>query len=297
MALRRIYLTGGNGRLGKAVLSRVEAIPLVRKPSGLKGEIVTDFSTDQLRGILKDAKAVIHLAGIISARDRKEFHDVNAGLTWRVVDSMPSGCRMVLASSIAVYGKRPKKLPADEQTRTAPDSDYARSKLEAERIVSRLPDHVILRIGTIYGPGFEDYKRVLGLIRKGKMDIIGNGNNRLPFVHVDDVAAVIASAVEKGRGIYVVAGEPLRQKKVYEIAASALGVSPPRRSVPVIIALLMARAYELSSGFRKKKPPFTAEHVMVLSSDREFDCAKARKELGFSPRPLEQGIIEMAKEA
>ena len=41
----KVYITGATGRLGSAVLARLpDAIPLVRKPSGLKNEIVTKLS-------------------------------------------------------------------------------------------------------------------------------------------------------------------------------------------------------------------------------------------------------------
>jgi nucleoside-diphosphate-sugar epimerase len=291
--MARIYITGAGGRLGRAVLSRIQdASPLVRKPGGLKNEIVTDFSNEQLRSILKDAKAVIHLAGEAFSRDRKAMREANVGLTWRVVNALPQGARIIFSSSISVYGKRLAKKPADEETKTGPDSDYARTKLEAEEVVRKHPSHVILRIGTMYGPQFEDYFLILERIRKGTMKIIGSGENRIPFVHVEDVAAVIANAVERGQGTYVVAGEPLKQKEIYEIAAKEMGIPFKERRVPGPIAMLIARGSEMLKG----KSAMGREHIAVLASDRVFDCAKAKIELGFSPRPLERGVKEMVAE-
>ena len=66
----KVYITGANGRIGSAVLARLgDAIPLVRHASGLKNEIVTDFSEDGLREILKDATAIVHLAGSVMTSD------------------------------------------------------------------------------------------------------------------------------------------------------------------------------------------------------------------------------------
>jgi nucleoside-diphosphate-sugar epimerase len=291
----RIYITGAGGRLGRRVLSRVPgAVPLVRKRSGLGGEVVTDFSAASLKRILSDASVIIHVAGSVNTLDRRELEESNVGLTRRVVDAAPGKCRIVFASSISVYGKILQRIPADEATPARPDSDYSRTKLAAEGIVASRPDHVILRIGTVYGPGFGDYDRMLKRIEEGRMKIVGSGANRIPFVHADDVADAVRAAVGRGRGVYVLAGEPLTQKEIFGIAARELGVEPPEGRVDRRMAVLMAAFGEIAYRMGGKKPALTREHVAVLAYDRAFDCRRAREELGFSPRPLEEGIREMA---
>ncbi len=292
----KVYVTGAGGRLGRAVFAKIKgAVPLVRRKSGLEGEIVSDFSPDSLREALKDASAVIHIAGSVDTLDRKGLHDSNVELTRKVVEAAPPGCRIILASSVSVYGKLLKKIPADEDTPVGPDSDYSRSKLEAEGIVRARPDHVILRIGTIYGPGFEDYDRILGKLEAGKMRLIGRGGNRIPFVHVDDVADAFRAALTKGSGVYVIAGNPLTQKEIYGIAARELGVRAPERKVDRRSAILLAAFGEIGYRLGMGRPSLTREHVAVLAYDREFDCSRARRELGFAPRPLEEGIKQMVK--
>ena len=292
----KVYITGATGRLGSAVLARLpDAIPLVRKPSGLKNEIVTKFSESELHDILKNASVIIHLAGSVDTLDGKKLQEANVELTRRIVSVAYPACKLIFASSISVYGKKLAKIPADEGTKTNPDSAYAKSKLDAEEFVASHPNHVILRISTLYGPQFEDYNRVLSMIERGKMQVIGDGSNRIPFVHVDDVADAVVSAVKNGSGTYVLAGEPLTQKEIYEIAAKSLGVSPPTKSVSLQLAFGMASLHGHAYRLGAKKPALTAEHVSILGHDRAFDCSKAKKELGFSPRPLEKGIAAMAK--
>ncbi|NYZ74575.1 NAD-dependent epimerase/dehydratase family protein [Candidatus Micrarchaeota archaeon] len=295
MAGNKVFVTGATGRLGRAVMAMLpDAIPLVREPGGLKDEVVTDFSTDQLKIILIGAKVVVHLAGSVDTTDKKALHDSNVSLTWRLVDALPKGCRIVFASSVSVYGKKLASMPANEGTEAHPDSDYARSKYQAEKIVEKWPDHVILRVSTIYGPQFDDYAKVIDMIRKGRMRSIGKGTNRIPFVHVDDVAAAVVAAVGRGKGTYVIAGEPLAQKDIYRIAAQDLGVEPPKKSVQLPLAMFMAVAGEAIYKLTKKgKPVLTAEHVSILGYDRVFDCSRARSDLGFSPRPLADGIRAM----
>ncbi|MFH0738210.1 MAG: NAD-dependent epimerase/dehydratase family protein [Candidatus Micrarchaeota archaeon] len=291
----KVFITGANGRLGASVQERIGAIPLVRKPSGLKGEIVTDFSENQLKVILKDASVIVHIAGSVDTLDKKRMEEGNVLLTNAIVESAPKGCRVIFAGSISVYGKELKGKPADEETPVSPDSAYARTKYQAERLVAKMKDHVIFRIGTIYGPRFEDYFRVLSQIEKGKMSLIGKGDNRIPFVHVDDVAKAFEAAVSKGQGVYVLAGEPLTQKEIFDIAAGELGVEAPKKSMDRGIAMFIAALMGSWGRVRGKKPKLTQEHISVLSYDRVFDCRKAKADLGFAPRPLGEGIRDIVK--
>lgn len=291
----KVYITGATGRLGGAVLKRIDAVPLVRRESGLEGEIITDFSLAQLKRILKDAAVVVHIAGSVETWDPAKLKEGNVELTKMIVGAAPADCRIVFAGSVSVYGKELKEKPATEDTGTRPDSAYSRTKYEAERIVAKRPDHVILRIGTLYGPQFADYFRILSKLEKGKMRIIGHGKNRIPFVHVDDAAEAVKAAVKKGKGTYVIAGEPLSQERIFAVAARELGVAAPKKRVCRGLAMAGAVLGEKWCMLTGKKPKFTAEHVSVLAYDRVFDCSKAVEELGFSPRPLEQGITEIVQ--
>ncbi len=292
----KIFITGATGRLGKAVFSLIDAIPLVRKPNSLKNEIVTDFSPSELKKILKDASAIIHLAGSIDMLDDKKLEEVNVNLTRKIVEAAPEKCKMIFTSSISVYGKKLAKIPANEKTAINPDRAYARTKYEAEKIISTKPNHVILRIGTLYGKEFVDYLYVIKQIDKGKMRIIGDGSNQVPFVHVQDVARAIVASIGKGHGIYVLAGEPITQKEVLDIAAKELGVKPPVKKINFKLAHTFASVNQTIARILGKKPKLTTEHIAILASDRSFYCAKAKKELGFRNKPITQGIKEIVQE-
>jgi len=288
-----IYITGATGRLGKEVLKLLKnAVPLVRKPSGLENEKITDFSSEELKKILKNAEVMIHLAGSMKFADKKELWNSNVEITKNIVDSLPKKARIVFASSISVYGKNPKN-PVDEKTPPKPDSEYAKSKLEAEKIVSKHDNNVVLRIGTMYGMGYGEYFRILKLINQGKMAIIGNGKNRISFVHVEDVAEAVKNSIKAETGVYVIAGDSLPQKEIYDIAAEELKAEKPKRSIPAPIAHLLTWIYEKEASFRGKNLTMTTEHIKILSSDRVFDYSKAKKELKFKPRNIRDGIRSM----
>lgn len=290
----KVYMTGATGRIGRDVFKKVDAIPLVRKKSGLKNEVVTDFSLSSLRTILEDADALIHFAGCLNTWDKKAMEEANARLTWRVSDATPEDCKIVLAGSITVYGKRRLKLPITEETPPNPDSDYSRTKYEAEKIVRRKKKHCILRLGVVYGPQFEDYFRVIRMIEKGRMPVFGKGGNQVSFVHSEDIAAVFPKALKK-EGTYVLAGPSATQSEIYSYVADALKVSPPKIHIPVWAGMLMGSMWEIGAKFGRK-PALTREHVGILSANRSFDYSKAQKELGFNPRPIKGGIGQMVKE-
>jgi nucleoside-diphosphate-sugar epimerase len=109
-------------------------------------------------------------------------------------------------------------------------------------------------------------------------------------VHVDDVVSVLINSIEKGKGIYVIAGDPLTQKEIFDIAAHELNVPAPLKKMNYTIAYWY-------SYLRNKlgKKGFTTEHISILGSNRVFECSKAKNELAFKPRPLVDGIKAMVQ--
>ncbi len=290
----RVYLTGANGRLGKTILERMNVVALVRRKTGIEGEITCDYSKKALEDILSDADVIIHLAGSRDFLDPEKARAGNVKLTETILDAIPGNSKMVYSSSISVYGKKMSEIPADENTPANPDSPYAKSKLEAEEVIKDSGiSHSILRIGPVYGRGFQEYFKVLNMIEKEKMPIIGSGENRIPFVHSEDLSDVIKTSTLKGEGTYVVTGESLSQERIFEIASEKLGVKMPSSHVPVFLAKAYSCLELLRSEHLGGSPKFIPEDIAVLSSDRVFDCSKAKEGLGFSPRSLKKGVEEM----
>src|SRR5262249_56850996 len=91
---------------------------------------------------------------------------------------------------------------------------------------------IVLRYGSFYGPGASD--AFVGLVRKRRLPIIGDGAGIWSFLHIRDAAAATVAALEHGRpGIYnVVDDEPARVAEWLPFLARAVGAKPPRR-VPV----------------------------------------------------------------
>lgn len=292
----KIYLTGGSGRLGQEVLRLVpDSIPLVRKPSGLKNEKAADFANHNgLKKALAGCGILIHLAGSMKFYDEKNLYEGNVALTKSLLAALPKNAKVIFASSVSVYGKS-LSGKIDEKSPPEPDSPYARTKYEAEKMVMERKNSIALRIGPIYGPQYPDYPEFLKLIKKGRMAIFGNGKNLVSFVHVQDVAKAVKNALKAKPGIYILTGKSEPQEKIYRIAANELGVAPPKTRVPLKIALMLAGLEEKISLLTGRKPLITREHINILGKSRVFDFSKAEKGLGFKPRPLSQGIKEMVR--
>jgi nucleoside-diphosphate-sugar epimerase len=201
MPRMRIALTGATGFVGRPVCRLLiegghEVSVLVRNPDRLEaaGElrvVMGDlFNKVALAELVKGADAVLHLAGAIKARGREGFFAVNRDGTANLVKAALEGGvkRFVHVSSLAA---REPQLSA-----------YGASKLAAEQAVT-LPvtdmKVLIVRPPAVYGPGDEATLPLLKEITRSVAIIPGHNRQRFSLIHVDDLAAVLADAVESAR--------------------------------------------------------------------------------------------------
>jgi nucleoside-diphosphate-sugar epimerase len=194
-----------------------------------------------------------------------------------IVAAQAAGARRIVAESVAfLYAPRGDWVKDEEAELfvgapapfgAAVDAlaDLERQVREAERM-----EGVVLRFGNLYGPGtmFAAGGSQADEARRRRLPIIGKGTGVFSFVHVEDAAAAIAVAVERGApGVYnVVDDEPAPMREWVPAYVQALEAKPPRR-VPVWLASLVAgRA--------------VAANAIEL---RGASNAKARRELGWLP--------------
>jgi nucleoside-diphosphate-sugar epimerase len=115
--------------------------------------------------------------------------------------------------------------------------------LEAAALNARGLDGLVLRYGSLYGPGTSTGAggEIVELLRKRRFPIIGDGEGVWSFIHVDDAAAATAIAVERGEpGVYnIVDDEPAPVREWLPALAAAVGARPPHR-VPRWLGHLLA---------------------------------------------------------
>ena len=318
---RGLVVTGAAGRVGSEVvpslLGDFDVIGIVKelshahhllehikhaaahkKPKALK--IVQDGLDDEkkLAAMLSRVSQVIHLAGSVDYdASLDEMVDRNVKPTMVVANACKRAGvdRLILASSTSVF-RKPQYLPIDESHPYQPANAYGQSKALSEEAVkvSGVP-YVVARFPIIYGKTFkEGFGDVISMTEKGKMPIIGQGRNRISFIHIDDVVHAFGRILlhkEIRNEEFNFVGETRTQEDCFRAIARALGVEPPKKRVPRSVAMGGALIQKAIAKIQGKPPKFRPEYVSTLSDDRYFTAEKARRMLGFRPSvTLEEGI-------
>jgi nucleoside-diphosphate-sugar epimerase len=132
-----------------------------------------------------------------------------------------------------------------------------RAAIEGERMAlgAKGLESIVLRYGTFYGPGtWYSKEGSVGLqVRNRRFPIVGKGEGRFSFVHIDDAVTATVAALERGRpGVYNVCDDdPAPLHEWLPAFAEALEAKPPRR-VPAWAARIIAgkRAVAMISTLR-----------------------------------------------
>lgn len=166
-------------------------------------------------------------------------------------------------------------------------------RLAAEEAIRRAPvEWTILRPTMIYGaPGDRNVERLLRAARRWPaLPVVGGGRSLVQPVVVDDladaVAAVLASPRTKRRSYSLAGGEAVPFVEFVRAAAAAAGSRVVLLPIPARIAVGAAAVLErLPFGPRVK-----AEQVRRLLEDKDFDIGPARRDFGYSPLGVGEGL-------
>ena len=89
---------------------------------------------------------------------------------------------------------------------------------------------------------------------------------------------------------YVLAGQAATLGEVVDRVAALGGVEPPRLRLPPAPGLALARLLAPLYRLRGRRPPFNTDQLRSLARNWRFDDARARAELDWQPRSLEEGL-------
>jgi nucleoside-diphosphate-sugar epimerase len=163
---------------------------------------------------LEEIDSVVHLAalsndpiGNLNERWTREINaEASVGLARMARDAGVE--RFVFSSSCIMYGMSEAEV-VDETTPLDPQTEYARSKVEAERGIGQLASDsfspTFLRNGTVYGLSprmrFDTVLNDLvgAAATSGVVSVHGDGTPWRPVVHVEDVARAFAAILEAPR--------------------------------------------------------------------------------------------------
>jgi dihydroflavonol-4-reductase len=315
----KVLITGATGFVGTALLRRLieaghEVRALVRPSSdrrnlsGLDCEtVVGDLAEPQsIKPAVHGCEALFHVAADyrLWVPDREQMHRINVRGTVELIQmAVAAGlARIVYTSSVATLRLRADGIAADE-TSQAELSDmigaYKQSKFLAEREVKRLIAEsgapvIIVNPSAPFGP--RDVKptptgRMIVEAASGRMPAYVNTG--INVVHVDDVAVGHLLAFEKGAigESYILGGENWTLQKILQTLAELSGQSAPRICLPHWVVTPMAHIVE---GFTRisgaGEPLITVDSVRMARKLMYFSSEKARRELGYAPRPAVEAL-------
>jgi dihydroflavonol-4-reductase len=316
---RPVLVTGASGFVGAAVMRALLAqgrdVRVLLRPSsdrrnlaGLPVEIRTGALEDHasLLPALAGCGALFHVAADyrLWVRDPAAMYRANVEGTRALMQAaLAAGVeRVVYTSSVAVLGLLPEGS-ADETTPSTLEDmigPYKRSKFLAEAAVRALVRErglpaVIVNPSTPIGPG--DVKptptgRIIVEAASGRMPAyVDTGLN---LVHVDDVASGHLLAEAKGRigERYILGGEDLSLAEILRRIAALTGRTPPKLALPIPAVWPIALVAEALGRLTGREPFVTLDGLRMARHKMFFSSAKAMRELGYAPRPAEQGLAD-----
>ena len=317
----KILVTGASGFIGSFIVEEAlkrgfETWAAVRKSSSrewLKDErihfIELNLSSkaqlvEQLRGM--DFDYVVHAAGVTKCLNKADFHRINTEGTKNLAEAllevkMPLK-RFVFVSSLSIFGAIKEQEPYEEIRESdtpQPNTEYGRSKLEAEQFLATttLP-YIILRPTGVYGPREKDYF-IMAKSIKGHSDFaVGYKRQDITFVYVKDVVQAVFLALDKGengRQYFLSDGEVYQSTTFSDLIHEELG--RPwwiRITAPVWVLRIVTFFGEYIGRMTGKVTALNNDKYNILKQRNwRCDIQPAIDELGYQPTvKLEQGVKE-----
>ena len=315
----RVFVTGGTGFIGGQVVRRLrergdEVRALVRSPD--KGQALADLGCELVSGTLsnKDAiragmegcDAAIHGAAVyevgIPESEHRAMYEANVIGTENVLRAALEAKlpKVVYISTVGAFGNT-KGQVVDETYQhpgTGYTSYYEETKVEAHRLAKRLIAEeglpcVIVQPGGVYGP--QDHSAIgqqMNQFLSGRMPLIAFPDLGFNMVHVDDVAAGVLLALDKGKPgeAYVLGGQITTMRELIQTLARVAGKKAPRRALPTPLMKAMTPFGPIVGKVMGQGPNL---RELISSADNVTFWAKhdkAMAELEYSPRGLEQGL-------
>jgi dihydroflavonol-4-reductase len=310
----RVVLTGGAGFVGGAVGAALrdrddEVIALVRDPdrarplTDIGATVIADELADvrRLVGALGTADALVHAAGSyrvgIKPDERAAMWEANVGTTTRILDAAATAGvpRIIYVSTVNVFGNTHGAV-VDEDFRRDPAAGFVswydetkyRAHEVAEARIAKGAPVVIVMPSQAYGPGDHSaFGQQLTAAHDGKLPYRALDDVGVGLVHVDDVAAGIVAALDRGAigRSYVLSGPRTTLGDAVKLAARVGGHRAPRLRVPTPLLRLMARIGGLIGQPDLRELISASSGVTYWASS-----ARAEAELGWRARAIEAGF-------
>lgn len=243
----KIFLAGATGVIGRSLIPLLvqeghEVFGMIRDESqastitkmGAKPVVADAFDRDAVFTALQNSQpdVVIHQLTSLSGGSSVDNAKMRIEGTENLVDAAKSaGVRRIIAQSIS-WAYEPGEVPATEEelldiTAPFPRKTTIEGIMALEEKVSQMPEFVILRYGTLYGPGtwYATDGMIAEQVRRQEMAAT---DGIVSFLHVDDAARSALLALEWPSGpVNIVDDYPAQGQDWLPVYASAIGASQP----------------------------------------------------------------------
>jgi len=310
-----VCVTGATGFLGAHVTRLLaergdEVRAVYRNPKRLKALNGIDYRQAKadvldyraLRRAVRGSEVLFHTVGYVGSSPAEVVWRINAHAPMVAVEAAAAEGlrRVVITSTISAIGLPSNGRPADESTEY-PEAwlglAYPDSKHEGERAAIEAGERhgievVVVNPAYIFGvpvdrsqPG-ETSTRTIGNYLRGRLPgVIAAPMN---FVDVEDAAQghLLAAGRGKSGERYILGGQNMTWPALIDRVAELSEVHLPVLVMPPEIA----RVARIREAFGIPGP-MSVEGYELMSKDWRFSSRKARRELGYEPRPIDETLL------
>jgi nucleoside-diphosphate-sugar epimerase len=303
----KIGVTGASGFIGRRIVEMGlekghEMVAFIRNPNKFGNELlgkVKVFKGDI--AVKEDTKAfveycdvIIHTAATVTDwAPKEEYQKSSIDGTQYILDHLVgTKKKMVLASSIAVYGRDLEKNCTEDMPLREPVGNYSWAKQEQEKLTIKYGKeqgviYSIIRPGNIFGPKSPSWvHEYIATMKKGPI-LIGGGKQQ-SLTYIDNVSEMfLLAAVKSSANSQIYNGVDDQEISWIEYATAiskTLNLKKPSGiglGLGLNLGKMMAGVYSLLSI--KTRPSLTYEAVCFMALPNNISYEKAKKELGFTP--------------
>lgn len=303
----KIGVTGASGFIGRRVVEMGlekghEMVAFIRNPTKFGNDLlgkVKVFKGDIT--VKEDSKAfveycdvIVHAAATVTDWAPKEEYQRSSidGTRYVLEHVVGTKKKLVLVSSIAVYGRDLEKNCTEDMPLREPVGNYAWAKQEQEKLVIKYGAeqgviYSIVRPGNIFGPKSPPWvHEYIAAMKKGPI-LIGGGKQQ-SLTYIDNVSELILMAAVKNAAngqIYNGTDDQEISWLEYATAISkTLNLKKPSGiglGLGLNLGKIMGATYSLFGI--KTRPAMTYEAVCFMALPNNVSYAKAKKELNFKP--------------
>lgn len=312
----KALVTGAGGFLGLYVAEQLVARgDQVRAYCRGRYATLDALGVETVQGDLRDARAVaaacegvdvvFHVAGVAGVWGHWDYYyGVNTLGTRHVID----GCRrhgvgrLVYTSSPSVTFDGSPQRGVDESapypSRWLCHYPHTKALAEQDVLAANGAGGLVtcsLRPHLIWGPRDQHLiPRLLDRARRGQLRRVGDGQNRVDMIYVENAAdahlqaadALAAGSPVAGRAYFLSQDEPVRLWQWIDKILGLAGLPPVERSISLGAARRIGAAMELAyKALRiKSEPRMTRFLAAQLGADHYFAISRAKNDFGYRPR-------------